>query len=86
MPAHVVGQGHTKVFRTRVTVPSVHPEAGMAGPSTCTLLLNHDWGHEEAAAPGNEAALWQGFAAVANYAFTDRASAAVGGEWFDRWL
>jgi hypothetical protein len=51
--------------------------------SALTLLLNYDWGHEEAAAAGNEAALWQGFAAVANYAFTDRASAAVRGEWFE---
>ena len=51
--------------------------------SALTLLLNYDWGHEDAAAAGNEAALWQGFAAVANYAFTDRASAAVRGEWFE---
>jgi len=51
--------------------------------SELTLLLNYDWGHEEGAAAGNEAALWQGFAAVANYAFTDRASAAVRGEWFE---
>ena len=51
--------------------------------SALTLLLNYDWGHEDAAAPGNEAALWQGFAAVANYAFTDRLSAAVRGEWFE---
>ena len=51
--------------------------------SALTLLLNYDWGHEDAAAPGNEAALWQGFAAVANYAFTDRISTAVRGEWFE---
>jgi len=51
--------------------------------SALTFLLNYDWGHEDAAAPGNEAALWQGFATVANYAFTDRASAAVRGEWFE---
>ena len=51
--------------------------------SALTLLLNYDWGHEDAAAAGNEAGLWQGFAAVANYAFTDRASAAVRGEWFE---
>ena len=43
--------------------------------SALTLLLpNYDWGHEETAAAGNETTLWQGFAAVANYAFTDRAS------------
>ncbi len=48
-----------------------------------TLLLNYDWGHEEAAAAGGEAALWQGFAAVANYAFTPRASLAARGEWFE---
>jgi len=51
--------------------------------SALTVLLNYDWGHEDAAAAGNEAALWQGFAAVANYAFTDRMSAAVRGEWFE---
>jgi len=51
--------------------------------SALTFLLNYDWGHEDAAAAGNEAGLWQGFAAVANYAFTDRASAAVRGEWFE---
>jgi len=51
--------------------------------SALTLLLNYDWGHEDGAAAGNEAALWQGFAAVANYAFTDRASVAVRGEWFE---
>jgi hypothetical protein len=51
--------------------------------SALTLLANYDWGHEDAAAAGNEAALWQGFALVANYAFTDRASAAVRGEWFE---
>jgi hypothetical protein len=48
-----------------------------------TLLLNYDWGHEDSADLGGGAALWQGFAAVANYAFTDRASAAVRGEWFE---
>jgi hypothetical protein len=51
--------------------------------SALTLLLNYDWGHEDGAAAGNEAGLWQGFAAVANYAFTDRASVAVRGEWFE---
>ena len=51
--------------------------------SALTLLLNYDWGHEDAAAAGGEAALWQGFAAVANYAFTDRISSAVRGEWFE---
>src|SRR2546428_9415138 len=51
--------------------------------SALTLLLNYDWGHEDAAAAGNEAALWQGFAAVANNALTDRVSAAVRGERFE---
>src|SRR5262249_27012590 len=58
-------------------VATVKPTAAL------TLLLNYDWGHEAGAAAGNEAALWQGFAAVANYAFTDRVSAAVRGEWFE---
>jgi hypothetical protein len=48
-----------------------------------TLLLNYDWGHEDSAAPGSEAALWQGFAGVVNYAFTGRISVAVRGEWFE---
>jgi hypothetical protein len=51
--------------------------------SALTLLLNYDWGHEDGAGLDGGAAIWQGFAAVANYAFTDRASAAVRGEWFD---
>ncbi len=46
-----------------------------------TLLLNYDWGHEEFV--GAESALWQGFAAVANYDLTDRWSAALRGEWFE---
>jgi Putative beta-barrel porin-2, OmpL-like. bbp2 len=51
--------------------------------SALTLLLNYDYGHEDHAAVNGDAAFWQGFAAVANYAFTDRASAAVRGEWFE---
>lgn len=49
-----------------------------------TFLLNYDWGHEEdALPPSKESALWQGFAAIATYAFTDRTSASVRGEWFE---
>lgn len=48
-----------------------------------TLLLNYDWGHEDHASLTGGNAIWQGFAAVANYAFTDRASAAVRAEWFE---
>jgi len=47
-----------------------------------TLNLNYDWGHENGAAIGGGSATWQGIAATANYAFTDRFSAAVRGEWF----
>jgi hypothetical protein len=47
-----------------------------------TLLLNYDWGHEENVI-GGESALWQGFAAVANYDLTDRWSTALRGEWFE---
>jgi hypothetical protein len=50
-----------------------------------TFVLNYDVGTEEAAnvASGlNNNATWQGFAAIANYNFTDRASAAARGEWF----
>ena len=52
--------------------------------SALTFLLNYDWGHEDDAAvaePGS--AIWQGFAGVANYQFTDRFSGAVRGEWFE---
>jgi hypothetical protein len=51
--------------------------------SALTLLLNYDWGHEDGAGVDGGAAIWQGFAAVANYGFTDRASAAVRAEWFE---
>src|SRR5438477_2933214 len=40
--------------------------------SALTLLLNYDWADEEKAALNGGTAIWQGFAAVANYAFTDR--------------
>src|SRR5581483_11006263 len=51
--------------------------------SAFTIVLNYDWAEEEDAAPGGDIARWQGFAAVFNYAFTDRASAAFRGEWFE---
>src|SRR6266478_8068033 len=51
--------------------------------SALTLLLNYDYAREDGAALNGDLALWQGFAAVANYNFTDRASAAVRGEWFE---
>ncbi len=51
--------------------------------SALTLLLNYDYAREDGAALNGDLALWQGFAAVANYAFTDRLSAAVRGEWFE---
>ncbi len=51
--------------------------------SALTLLLNYDYGKEDGAALNGDAAFWQGFAAVANYNFTDRLSAAVRGEWFE---
>src|SRR6266404_5180240 len=51
--------------------------------SALTLLLNYDYGREDGAAVNGDLAPWQGFAAVANYNFTDRASAAVRGEWFE---
>lgn len=54
-----------------------------AAVSGLTLLLNYDWGHEDGASLTGGDALWQGFAAVANYAFTDRASAAVRAEWME---
>ncbi len=47
-----------------------------------TFLLNYDWGHEEKVL-GNESALWEGFAAIATYNFTDRCSGSVRGEWFE---
>jgi hypothetical protein len=48
-----------------------------------TLLLNYDWGHEDELTASGGAATWQGFAAVSNYDFTDRFSAAFRGEWFE---
>jgi hypothetical protein len=52
--------------------------------SALTLLLNYDYGREDGAeASTGNVALWQGLATTANYAFTDRASAAVRGEWFE---
>lgn len=47
-----------------------------------TLVLNYDWAHEEAAL-GAASAMWQGLSTVANYAFTERLSATLRGEWFD---
>ena len=51
--------------------------------SALTLLLNYDYGREDHASLDGGSALWQGFAAVANYNLTDRASVAVRGEWFE---
>src|SRR5262249_52215065 len=48
-----------------------------------TLSRNYDWGDEEGAALTGGTAIWQGFALIANYAFTDRISAAARGEWFE---
>ncbi len=48
-----------------------------------TLILNYDWAREERAAGSSTPAYWQGFALVANYAFTDRVSSAFRGEWFE---
>lgn len=48
-----------------------------------TLLLNYDYGREEEAALSGATAIWQGFAAVANYSFTDRLSAAARAEWME---
>jgi Putative beta-barrel porin-2, OmpL-like. bbp2 len=51
--------------------------------SALTLSLNYDWAQEGEAALNGDTAKWQGFAAIANYAFTDRLSAAARGEWFE---
>ncbi len=51
--------------------------------SALTLLLNYDYGHEDHAALNGDSAFWQGFALVANYNVTDRASVAARGEWFE---
>jgi hypothetical protein len=48
-----------------------------------TLLLNYDYGNEDKAALDGGSAEWQGFAAVAQYNFTDRFSLALRGEWFE---
>jgi putative OmpL-like beta-barrel porin-2 len=49
-----------------------------------TFNANYDWGHEEhASLTSGGAALWQGFSLIANYAFTDRLSSALRGEWFE---
>jgi len=50
--------------------------------SALTLVFNYDYGREDGATTTGGSAFWQGFAAVANYAFTDRLSAAARGEWF----
>ena len=48
-----------------------------------TFVLNYDWAREEGGVGHSTPATWQGFALVANYAFTDRFSSAVRGEWFE---
>jgi len=50
-----------------------------------TISLNYDWGKEDHAGLNGENAIWQGFAAVVNYNFTDRFSAAGRGEFFNDW-
>jgi hypothetical protein len=48
-----------------------------------TFLLNYDYGHEENVTAGGANGHWQGFAGVANYAWTDRFSTAFRAEWFE---
>jgi hypothetical protein len=48
-----------------------------------TFVLNYDYGHENDVVGGTRPAMWQGFAAIGSYAFTDRCSAALRGEWFE---
>jgi hypothetical protein len=48
-----------------------------------TFVANYDYGHEDALLGGTRAASWQGFSGIVNYAFTERASVAVRGEWFE---
>jgi hypothetical protein len=48
-----------------------------------TISLNYDWGKEDAAGLNGENAIWQGFAAVVNYNFTDRFSGAGRAEFFN---
>ena len=50
-----------------------------------TISLTYDYGKEDAAGLNGENAIWQGFAAVVNYNFTDRFSAAGRGEFFNDW-
>jgi len=50
-----------------------------------TILLNYDYGKEDNAGLNGQDAIWQGFAAVVNYNFTDRFSAAGRGEFFNDW-
>jgi hypothetical protein len=57
--------------------------ATIKATSALTFSLNYDWAQEDQAALNGDLAIWQGFAAIANYAFTDRASAAVRSEWFE---
>jgi len=51
--------------------------------SELTLLLNYDWGQQQGASASGGTAIWQGFAGVANYNFTDRFSAAGRMEFFN---
>ena len=48
-----------------------------------TVVLNYDYGQEDEASLSGGTAKWQGFAAIANYQFTDRFSVALRGEWFE---
>ncbi len=49
-----------------------------------TLLLEYTYGHEEKASlGGTRDATWQGFGAIASYAWTDRFSTALRGEYFN---
>ena len=48
-----------------------------------TISLNYDWGKEDNAGLNGQDAIWQGLAAVVNYNFTDRFSAAGRGEFFN---
>jgi hypothetical protein len=48
-----------------------------------TFLLNYDYGWEDDATASAQSARWQGFAAVTNYAWTDRFNTAFRIEWFN---